>query len=102
MSSTRIAPWYAMSSTPNRKTTMATKNPRVVGYVSPENHTQLKEFVKQQGLTESKAIDVIFSQFFGTASPLPSSTQSSIPQEFSERVAVLEQQMAEVMGESVA
>jgi hypothetical protein len=77
---------------------MATKNPRVVGYVSPENHTQLKEFVKQQGLTESKAIDVIFSQFFGTTSPLPSST----PQELSERVAVLEQQMAEIMGESVA
>jgi ABC-type molybdenum transport system ATPase subunit/photorepair protein PhrA len=77
---------------------MATKNPRVVGYVSPENHDQLKEFVKQQGLTESKAIDVIFSQFFGTASALPSST----PQELSERVAVLEQQMAEVMGECVA
>jgi hypothetical protein len=77
---------------------MATKNPRVVGYVSPENHTQLKEFVKQQGLTESKAIDVIFNQFFGTTSPLPSSTH----QELSERVAVLEQQMAEVMGESVA
>ena len=77
---------------------MTTKNPRVVGYVSPENHTQLKEFIKQQGLTESKAIDVIFSQFFGTASPLLSST----PQELSERVAVLEQQMAEVMGEFVA
>jgi hypothetical protein len=77
---------------------MATKNPRVVGYVSPENHTQLKEFIKNQGLTESKAIDAIFSQFFGSASPLPSST----PQELSDRVAVLEQQMGEVMGESVA
>ncbi len=98
MSSTRIATWYAMGSTPDRKTTMATKNPRVVGYVSPENHTQLKEFIKNQGLTESKAIDAIFSQFFGSASPLPSST----PQELSDRVAVLEQQMGEVMGESVA
>lgn len=98
MSSTRIASWYAIGSTPDRKTTMATKNPRVVGYVSPENHGQLKEFVKQQGLTESKAINVIFSQFFSTASALPSST----PQELSERVAVLEQQMGEVMGECVA
>jgi hypothetical protein len=77
---------------------MATKNPRVVGYVSPENHIQLKKFVKHQGLTESKAIDAIFSQFFCSASPLPSST----PQELSDRVAVLEQQMGEVMGESVA
>ncbi len=102
MSSTRIAAWYAMGSTLDRKSTMTTKNPRVVGYVSPENHTQLKEFVKQQGLTESKAIDVIFSQFFGTASLLQSSKPSSTPQELSERVAVLEQQMTEVMGESVA
>lgn len=102
MSSTRVAAWYAMGSTLDRKSIMTTKNPRVVGYVSPENHTQLKEFVKQQGLTESKAIDVIFSQFFGTASPLPSSQPSSTPQELSERIAVLEQQMTEVMGGSVA
>jgi uncharacterized protein YdaU (DUF1376 family) len=55
---------------------MATKNPRVVGYVSPENHTQLKEFIEKHSLTESKAIDVILSQFFCAASKAESSRQS--------------------------
>ena len=39
---------------------MATKNPRVVGYITPENHSQLKEFVQKRSLTESKAIDLTF------------------------------------------
>ncbi len=77
---------------------MATKNPRVVGYVSPENHTLLKKFVEKHSLTESKAIDVILSQFFCAASQ----AESSIPLEVLNRVTVLEQQMVEVMGESIA
>lgn len=77
---------------------MATKNPRVVGYVSSENHTQLKKFVEKHSLTESKAIDVILSQFFCAGSQ----TESSIPLEVLNRVTVLEQQMVEVMGESIA
>jgi dihydrodipicolinate synthase/N-acetylneuraminate lyase len=81
---------------------MATKNPRVVGYVSPENHAQLKEFVEQQELTESRAIDNILSQFFSAASEPESSRPSSILKEVLNRVTVLEQQMAEVMGESLA
>ena len=80
---------------------MATKNPRVVGYVSFKSHAQLKKFVEQHGLTESKAIDVILSQFFGTAAPL-SSTHSSTLKEVLDRVTALEQQMGEAMGESVA
>ncbi|MUH00593.1 hypothetical protein F7734_53330 [Scytonema sp. UIC 10036] len=31
---------------------MVTKNPRVVGYVRPENYVELQKFVEQQGLTE--------------------------------------------------
>lgn len=77
---------------------MTTKNPRVVGYVSPENHTQLKKFVEKHSLTESKAIDVILNQFFCAASQ----AESSIRHEVLNRVTVLEEQMAEVMGESVA
>lgn len=80
---------------------MATKNPRVVGYVNPENHAQLKEFIEQHSLTESKAIDNILSQFFSTASEPESSNQSSTLKEVLNRVTVLEQQMAEVMGESL-
>lgn len=77
---------------------MATKNPRVVSYVSPNNYAKLKEFVEQQGLTESKAIDAILSQFFVTASDATSSTAKEVV----ERVAALEQQMAVVVGEFVA
>lgn len=86
----------------NRITVMATKNPRIVGYVSPENHTQLKKFVEQQGLTESKAIDVILSQFFSTVSDPNSGNQSSILNVVLDRVTALEQQMVEVMGECIA
>lgn len=77
---------------------MATKNPRVVGYVSLENHTRLKEFVEKHSLTESKAIDVILSQFFSATS----SSESSIRHEVLNRVILLEQQIGAVMGESVA
>ncbi|WP_414582667.1 hypothetical protein [Scytonema sp. PCC 10023] len=81
---------------------MATQNPRIVGYVSPENHDQLKKFVEQQALTESKGIDVILSQFFSTASDPNSGNQSSILNVVLDRVTALEQQMVEVMGECVA
>ncbi len=57
---------------------MVTKNPRVVSYVSSKNHALLKEFVDQRGLTESKAIDVILSQFFATASEPHSSTLNEV------------------------
>jgi bifunctional N-acetylglucosamine-1-phosphate-uridyltransferase/glucosamine-1-phosphate-acetyltransferase GlmU-like protein len=77
---------------------MATKNPRVVGYITPENHSQLKEFVEKHSLTESKAIDMILSQFFSAASE----AESSILKELLNRVTVLEQHMAEVLGELVA
>lgn len=92
---------YAIRSTLKLTTAMATKNPRVVGYVSPENHAQLKKFVQKQGLTESKAIDVVLSQFFSTASEPNSGTKSSLLKEVLDRVTALEQQMVEVMGESV-
>jgi hypothetical protein len=101
MSGTHVSR-YAIGSILKLTTAMATKNPRVVGYVSPENHVELQKFVEQQGLTESKAIDVIFSQFFSTASEANSGTKSSILKEVLNRIAALEQQMVEVMGESVA
>lgn len=78
---------------------MATKNPRIVSYVSPENHAQLRKFVQQQGLSESKAIDMILSLFFSTACDFNSNHQSSILNVVLDRVTALEQQMVEVMGE---
>lgn len=49
--------------------------------------------MEQQGLTESKAIDMILSQFFSTASDPTSGNQSSILNVVLDRVTVLEQQM---------
>ena len=83
---------------------MATKNPRVVGYVSPENHAKLREFMEREGLSESKALDVILSAYFGTPSTLKSVT-AGIPSDIPERVSTLEQQIAELrteLGEFVA
>lgn len=81
---------------------MATKNPRVVGYVSPENHAQLKKYVEKQSLSESKAIDAILSQFFGSLADKSGSLDSSTLSKVLDRLAALEQQMAEVIGEFVA
>ncbi len=77
---------------------MATKNPRVVGYVTPENHLKLREFMEQQGLSESKALDVILSAHFGTPSTLKSVTVG-IPSDIPERVTTLELQIAELKTE---
>lgn len=43
---------------------MATKNPRVVGYIDPEDHTKLQQFMKDYGVSESKAIALILHSFF--------------------------------------
>ena len=43
---------------------MATKNPRVVGYIDPEDHAKLQRFMKDYGVTESKAIALILHSFF--------------------------------------
>jgi ABC-type molybdenum transport system ATPase subunit/photorepair protein PhrA len=77
---------------------MATKNPRVVGYVSLDTHTKLKEFMEREGLSESKALDVILSAYFGTPSTLKSVT-TGIPSDIPERVSTLEQQIAELRTE---
>lgn len=84
---------------------MATKNPCVVGCVNPETHAKPKEFMQEKALTESKAINAIFSEFFGTVS----STLNGIPgrslDEVRQRIAALEQQVAELadaLGEFAA
>lgn len=75
---------------------MTTKNPRIVGYVTPENHAKLKEFMEQRQLSESKAIDVILGQFFGTApASLLENTFGSTP-EVLERLASVEARLAEL------
>lgn len=43
---------------------MATKNVRVVGYLPPPAHKQLRQYMEEQSLTESAAIVKIVKQFF--------------------------------------
>ncbi|HEY9707008.1 MAG TPA: hypothetical protein V6D48_02260 [Oculatellaceae cyanobacterium] len=75
---------------------MATKNPRVVGYIQPATHERLKQYMEEQGLSESKALDVILGEYFGVDVPrvtLGSTSSSTLD---SERLAALEKQMAEL------
>lgn len=75
---------------------MATKNPRVVGYIQPATHEKLKEYMEEQGLTESKALDVILGEYFGVDVPritLGSTASSTLDDE---RFIALEKQMAEL------
>ena|SRR5919199_1229341 len=66
-------------------------------FIDPENRAKLREFMEVNQLTESQAIAMIVSAFFSdTRQPL-SSTPSS-PDEILERLAVLEQQIAELEG----
>jgi hypothetical protein len=80
---------------------MAIKNPRVVGYIDPEDHAKLKAFMEQRELTESKAIAVIVNAFFGGTTKAQSNTPSR-PDDVVDRIAALERQMEQVLGESLA
>lgn len=43
---------------------MATKNVRVVGYLPPPAHQQLRQYMEAESLSESAAIVKIVKQFF--------------------------------------
>lgn len=86
---------------------MATKNPRVVGYITSSTHAQLREFMAARRLTESKAVDAVLSEFFQTAPRANNSDTGSIPSsdEVRDRLAALEKQVLELaaaVGESAA
>jgi hypothetical protein len=72
---------------------MATKNPRVVSYIDPDDHEKLQQFMKQYGVTESKAIAHIVKLFFG--GELPSTLSTPVAPE---RIEAIEQQLAELSG----
>jgi hypothetical protein len=76
---------------------MATKNPRVVGYIQPDTHTKLQQYMEANGLTESKALDLILSEYFGVEVPrvAPSSTPD-IDSRIAEAIAPIRQELAEL------
>ena len=64
-------------------------------FIDPENRAKLREFMEVNQLTESQAIAMIVSAFFSdTRQPL--SNIPSSPDEILQRLAVLEQQIAEL------
>jgi hypothetical protein len=48
---------------------MATKNPRVVGYIQPDTHEKLKQYMEEYDVSESKALDLILGEYFGVDVP---------------------------------
>ncbi len=50
---------------------MTANNFRIESYISPENYAKLRQFMEQNALTESKAIDVILTDYLG---PYPTSS----------------------------
>lgn len=72
---------------------MATKNIRIVGYLPPQYHEKLREYMKEQSITESTALVKIIKQFFdGTLS----ANVSEVTSQKEDVVASLEADMARI------
>lgn len=72
---------------------MATNNKRIVGYLPLEYHNKLREYMKEQSLTESAALVRIVRQFFS------STVTANVPQTTTEKddtIASLEADMARI------
>jgi len=69
---------------------MATNNIRVVGYLPPSYHEQLREYMQSQSLTESAAIVAIVKQFFDGKN----AREGVASQELDEATAPLKAQIA--------
>lgn len=76
---------------------MATKNPRVVGYIQPDTHAKLKHYMEQNNVSESKALDLILGEYFGV--DVPRVTVGSTPDvdsKINEAIAPLQRQIDEL------
>lgn len=72
---------------------MATKNIRIVGYLPPQYHQKLREYMKEQSLTESAALIKIVREFFDRA------VTANVPQTTSQKddaIASLQADMARI------
>jgi Mg2+ and Co2+ transporter CorA len=69
---------------------MATKNMRIVGYLPPPLHQKLREYMKEQSLTESAALVKIVKQFFD------GSTGTKVPEAAREKDTALADLRADI------
>jgi hypothetical protein len=80
-----------------KEKTMATKNPRVVGYIQPETHAKLKQFMEEHNVSESKALDLILGEHFGVEVPrVTLSITPDIDSRIDEAIAPIRQELAEL------
>jgi hypothetical protein len=79
---------------------MATKNPRVVGYIQPQTHDKLKQYMEENNVSESKALDLILGEYFGVEVPrVTLSSTPDIDSKISEAIAPIRQELAELRVE---
>jgi hypothetical protein len=85
---------------------MATKNPRVVGYIQPDTHVKLQQYMQTNNLTESKALDLILSEYFGVDVPrVALSSTLDIDSRIDEKLTPILAELQELrtqLGKSVA
>ena len=72
---------------------MATKNVRVVGYLPPPAHQQLRQYMEEESLTESAAIIKIVKQFFDGS---VETKTPDVAKEKDQAIADLKAEMAEL------
>lgn len=74
---------------------MATKNVRIVGYLPPDQHQKLRDYMAEQSLTESAALIKIIKQFFEAA---PTLSTEAVDSETRENFVQLRVEIAELRG----
>jgi hypothetical protein len=73
---------------------MATKNPRVVGYIQGDTHSKLKQYMQVNNLTESKALDLILGEYFGVDMPRVAASNSvDVDAKINQAIAPIQEQL---------
>lgn len=78
---------------------MATKNFRIVGYLPPNYHQKLRDYMAEQSLTESAALVKIIKQFFEAA---PAISAVAVASETREALARFQAEIADLQGRVAA
>lgn len=73
---------------------MATNNIRIVGYLPPDQHQKLRDYMAELSLTESAAIVKILKQFFEAA---PGLSAVAVASETREILAQLQAEIANLL-----
>ena len=73
---------------------MATNNIRIVGYLPPDQHQKLRDYMAEQSLTESAALVKILKQFFEAA---PALSVVAVASETRDTLAQLQAEIADLL-----